>query len=476
METFRDYQCPSACIDKAEHCYTDEYERCNKLCGNYNEAPGISRAGCTCVMMRTVPGYPDECLGQTILSGYVAGMRGVKHSCTLIPDDCKNHRATTCGFYKHCAVDVCPVLNVSCPEMDSCQTDGTCGKADGRCYYQPKAEGQACDDGLFYTHGDTCTNGRCTGVINKCQRDNVTCATGNPCLSVTDKVATGHCVFEQLPWGTPCASHATPGAGATLDGQCQYGLCRRSASALDLCFNVTCQRPSPCHEVPPCNPDSGCGVAPLRPDGSACDDDDAGTQGDKCIEGRCVGDAVPQPTFRELGDCSGQRPQSGGLLLPWRRYSADVADLQHCKDQCGADPECRAFSYGYQTCSVFGTARQTDLDPGSWGRPWVLETAPSQPQYAVACYEKNGDSFWQAITETEQALLVLSICVVLIVPLTWGVIMLRHVLRGSLVQLLYGRQHQEAMGGSTGAPPSPAGGGAKVAAAPGAIVEYPSEV
>lgn len=176
---FRDYRCPSATIDKIDNCYNEEYDRCNALCGNYNYAPGIQRYGCECTQLRTDPGMPDLCFGQTILDGFVPGQPGVRQSCRLIPDDCKNHRPTTCGFYKHCPVDVCVVLNVTCPRLDSCQSDGVCASSDGRCYYQPKADGESCDDGLAWTRSDTCYQGRCTGIPNKCMRDSVNCSTAD---------------------------------------------------------------------------------------------------------------------------------------------------------------------------------------------------------------------------------------------------------------------------------------------------------
>lgn len=455
-QAFLDFRCPSACIDKFTECNTKQYRQCNALCGNYNSAPGVDRAGCVCAQDRRFGG--DVCEGQTLLDGFVVGLRGVRHNCERIPEECKNHRSSRCGFYKHCPVDACVIFNKSCPLTDTCYDSGTCSPWDARCYYSPKSDGEACDDGLAWTHSDTCQSHTCTGIPNKCQRDSVGCQPRNPCLQATAAFpggcdpATGSCVYEPVGEGSPCASHGAGEGAAAVDGTCRAGLCRRVPG--DACQVANCTRPGPCYAVPRCSPETGCLIVQAA-EGTACDDGDSRTHNDHCIEGRCIGERFPRARYRRLSSCN--PPAS----LPWLRYSADVPDRQVCFDQCSADPECSALSYGYQTCSIFGTRRLLDPDERLWGRPWRLQAAPpAQPRLMMSCFEKGGEGFsLYDLADAGTALVGLTVFLFLLVPMGLLYFFLSRPLKRTLLELL---QRDLDEGTAPPEPESPTGSRSKV--------------
>lgn len=458
-QTFRDYQCPTACIDNGE-CFSNPARLCSKVCDNYKKAPALGRDGCVCVQERMVTGMPDSCRGETVLEGPIAGRPGLVNSCVLIPDYCKNHRpGTLCGKYRHCLVDVCSVNGTQCPLLDSCQSAGVCAPANGMCYYSVLADGSSCDDGLFYTHTDRCADGTCIGIVNKCLRDSVNCSTTNPCLRPSMRFEgacyppTGTCVFENVADGTPCASLVAPGSAP--DGQCRAGLCRDGILRHDACQNITCPWLGQCYETSACSRESGC-TAVLKVEGTSCNDSNPKTYGDRCIEGRCVGDPVETLNFRPVavGSCTQQA----------RRYYGDAPDIDDCEAQCRLDPECTFYSYGYQVCSIFGTSRTVDPDPDVWSKQWVLEIISTDIQHNLVCFQKTGEKYLDTLTTPKRSLLVLTLCFVTILPLVFFILVHRQSLCKSCRRLCGGDGSDVLSSGA--APASSRGGGAKVAAAP----------
>jgi len=242
----------------------------------------------------------------------------------------------------------------------------------------------------------------------------VECVSTNPCLRPTSSMVgachndTGSCVFEALPDGAPCAATSDPDADS--QGTCRDGLCQREYT--DPCSNTSCAAHGPCFETPVCTTESGGCVSTPKLEGTPCNDGDAGTHGDRCIEGRCVGDPVESPKFTRLSEEACHEVTGKA-----RQYFADVPDVEDCKEQCRLDPECTSFTYGYHVCSIFGTSRIASPRPGALGRHWMLEATSSvRSQYELACFQKTEQRAVEP-TAAERTLLVLTICLLTVLPM-----------------------------------------------------------
>lgn len=139
--------------------------------------------------------------------------------------------------------DLCE--GVACPAEDACHEPGTCDPATGACSAPPAPSGTPCDDGNDCTQVDTCQSGACVGA-------------------------------DWLADGSPCED----GDGCTASDTCENGVCVAGA---------ICPAPDACHWPGECDAETRTCVAPERPDGTPCDDDDACTQTDACQGGACVG-------------------------------------------------------------------------------------------------------------------------------------------------------------------------------------------
>jgi hypothetical protein len=101
---------------------------------------------------------------------------------------------------------------------------GVCNEAANACEYQPAYEGQACDDGLFCTTGETCSVGVCGGGGPRdCSGAGDQCNAGI-CDEVSDS-----CVADPLTDGTACDNgDACPG-DSCLGGVCVAASCGPTA-------------------------------------------------------------------------------------------------------------------------------------------------------------------------------------------------------------------------------------------------------
>lgn len=379
-DTFREGRCPSACLKKVPNCYTNTSAYCNEKCGNFEK--------CGCYPMRDAYGAPDACDGATHKTGLVPGRIGLSWNCLLMDMDCKNHLLPqgTCGLYRHCPVNLCIVLNITCPRISTCKSNGTCVPQSGQCIYSSLPDGQACDDGLHYTHSDSCYDGVCVGIENKCLRLQVNCTTPNPCLQSPGSChpPTGHCVFSHQPDGLPCHSSTA----TRQRGICQGGMCRRNIT--DLCKGKNCRphfQHHACISMGRCDYKTGACIPIPVPEGFPCNDNRSNTLGDRCIEGQCVGDAIGRSEMAattQAGVCT----VHGSLAMPSPRYYGDAFDAQACNQQCVRDPACTAASYGYHTCFIFGGNRSEHPAEAYWGRAWVLDAAPLVVEMSLECFKK----------------------------------------------------------------------------------------
>jgi MYXO-CTERM domain-containing protein len=159
--------------------------------------------------------------------------------------------------------------NAQCDDGNACTTD-TCNVATGVCSKVNNA--LPCNDGNACTQTDTCQNGACVGgnlvacqAIDGCHNAGVC----NP--------ANGQCSTPLKPNGTVCNDNNPCTQGDTCTG----GVCGGAA--------VVCAALDGCHAAGACNPATGQCSNPLKPDGSACSDNNGCTQTDTCQSGVCVG-------------------------------------------------------------------------------------------------------------------------------------------------------------------------------------------
>ncbi len=165
-----------------------------------------------------------------------------------------------------CVADLCVESAVNCDDLNVCTLDG-CDPVLG--CMNTKLTGTLCSDGLQCTDGDACLDGACkAGGPLHCDDENVctqdSCTEGLGCLN--DKASLEGLTCED---GNACTEGMT----------CKAGLC--SGGLL-----VVCDDANPC-TTDSCDPVLGCVFEKLS--GQGCNDTNACTIGDQCIQGVCVG-------------------------------------------------------------------------------------------------------------------------------------------------------------------------------------------
>ncbi len=170
-----------------------------------------------------------------------------------------------------CAVD--PATVVGCPGPpagpDQICLAAACDPATGACGLLPANEGFLCDDGDPCTVGEVCAAGACAGGVAP------NCNDGNLCTDDTCEAGLG-CAH------VPNAASCNDGDVCTVADICDGGECAGGAA-------LECVDGDPC-TADSCDPLLGCQFAPLE--GGACDDANACTTGDHCVQGQCVYDGL----------------------------------------------------------------------------------------------------------------------------------------------------------------------------------------
>src|SRR5439155_1451411 len=128
---------------------------------------------CACDPANGICSNPDKADGSACADG---------DACT-VTDTCQ---AGTCA-----GAD--PVL---CEALDQCHDAGVCDPATGICPDPDKADGSACDDGLFCSVTDTCSAGVCGGAARDCS------AFADQCNDGTCDEAAGRCEATPKANGT----------------------------------------------------------------------------------------------------------------------------------------------------------------------------------------------------------------------------------------------------------------------------------
>jgi uncharacterized repeat protein (TIGR01451 family) len=185
----------------------------------------------------------------------------------------------------------------NCDDGNPC-TDDSCDASTGCVHTNNTA---SCNDGNACTDGDTCGGGTCNGGSPH------VCNDGNGCTDDSCDSGTG-CVY------TNNTASCDDGNACTSFDTCSGGSCSGTAFSCDNgnacdgvetcnpatgCVSgtpVVCTASDQCHSAGTCNPGSGLCSNPALPDGTTCDDGNAGTSGDSCQGGICTGGTTCTPT------------------------------------------------------------------------------------------------------------------------------------------------------------------------------------
>ena len=186
--------------------------------------------------------------------------------CSAQDDDdlCNGTMACIAG---RCVID--PTTLPPCPELDDAQCEtATCDPATGDCTLAPADDGLACDDVDPCTESDACAAGVCVGAPVSCEGE-------GPCTMAVCHPAAG-CLSVDV--GQACSG----GDACELGAACASGSCVTT----DL---LVCEPTNPCVEAACDAASAGCVEQPIP---GFCDDGDACTDQDVCVDGACVGATV----------------------------------------------------------------------------------------------------------------------------------------------------------------------------------------
>jgi len=241
--------------------------------------------------------------------------------------------------------------SIACSQQNWANTD--CGQF---CTGQTQEDRQRCNLFLDCYFANNCSPAACGG------QDDV-CGVNRPGLNqwgVAPKVVADE-VWKCMgcPGSVDCASPPKPNGTLCADGNactehdtCQSGVCVGEVPA-------ACTASDQCHDAGTCNPTTGLCSNPARPGTPPCDDNDACTQTDLCVNGVCTGTAPVVCTAtdqcHDVGTCD---PATGSCSSP-PKTGTDCSDGDACTqgDQCqegtclrGADVVCLG-----DQCNVAGT-------------------------------------------------------------------------------------------------------------------------
>ena len=179
-----------------------------------------------------------------------------------------------CTENDQCQAGVCKGTAKDCDDGNACTTD-SCDQNTGKCVHTNVDDGTACDDGDACTENDQCSAGVCQGTVKNCDD-------GNTCTTDSCDQSTGECKHVNVSDGTAC----NDGNACTINDSCVNGKCQGGAP-LDCSkvkdLNTACT-------VGVCDPKAGGCIAQPKKDGTTCDDSNACTINDKCVNGQCRGE------------------------------------------------------------------------------------------------------------------------------------------------------------------------------------------
>ena len=223
---------------------------------------------------------------------------------------------------------------------DQCHDAGTCDR-NGVCSNPPKPNGTACNDGNACTQTDTCQSGTCSGG------NPVTCAAIDQCHDVgTCNTATGAC-------STPIKANGTRATTATRARRPTPARTARARAAT----RSTCTAFDQCHDAGTCSPSTGTCSNPNKINGALCNDARVCTMGDRCVEGICAG-TVTCPAIDQC-HAAGGCDALGACTAPIKANGSPCNDTSLCTSQ---DACTNGICKG--TTTVTCTASDQCHDPG----------------------------------------------------------------------------------------------------------------
>ncbi len=211
-----------------------------------------------------------------------------------------------CTISDVCTNGVCSGIPVSCDDNNPCTAD-ECVPVVG-CTNQP-LNNVPCDDLNACTTNDICIKGLCIGTP-------LACNDWNHCTEDSCDPKTG-CIFKPVN-GIPCDD----GNVCTGDDTCNNGKCSG--------VPVVCDDDNQCTSDK-CDQIAGCIFENLTD--TTCDDSDACTVNDRCVDGECTGEALNCDDKNEctLDECD---PEIGCLHKPLSDTPCDD------KNACTSDDTC----------------------------------------------------------------------------------------------------------------------------------------
>jgi hypothetical protein len=224
-----------------------------------------------------------------------------------------------CTLEDTCTAGACGGSPRACGEAgDQCNA-AVCDEENKSCRRVPLPNTTACDDALFCTIADLCSNGTCVGRPRDCA------ASGDPCNEGVCSETSKTCESRAVVDGTACDD----GTFCTIDDICQAGRCEGGKRDCDDLADQC--------NMGVCNEDAqACEAQPVF-DGTSCDDERYCTVDDVCNGGACGGsprDCTASDDHCNTGVCNEEKSKCE--LRP-------IAQGVACDDElfCTVDDVCR---------------------------------------------------------------------------------------------------------------------------------------
>lgn len=153
------------------------------------------------------------------------------------------------------------------------------------------------------------------------------CDDNNACTGDSYDQGTHACVHTPLT-GTSCDD----GSACTQPDTCENGTCVGTPA-------VTCTPLDQCHVAGTCNPATGTCSNPNKTNGTPCDDGNAGTEQDRCLDGVCTG----SPPCDDGNACNGvEAPDGQGGCIPGVALQCNDNNACNGVETCNPASGCQA--------------------------------------------------------------------------------------------------------------------------------------